>query len=311
MVTTHPFGSANDLPIKHLEDHDVHYNDVGRKYKIEEVVERLKEFQPEILIAGTEKYDSEMLDMLPDLKMISRVGIGLDSVPIEECKRRGIVVSYTPDAPSNSVAELTICQMINMLRQVQNVDRNMREKKWTRRIGKEIRDCNVGVIGCGRIGKLVVDKLEGFKPRRILVNDIVHDKAKGLPRSEYATKMQILSSCDIITLHIPYNDDNENYMSKAEFEILKKDVKIVNMSRGGVVDEDCLYDFLRDNPDSAAAVDTFIEEPYEGKLSELDNAYLTPHLGSCSTRSRIDMELGAAEQATNFINSKKIVNRVI
>jgi D-3-phosphoglycerate dehydrogenase len=311
MVTTHPFGSKNDLPIKHLEDYEVHYNDVGRKYKIEEVAERIREFQPDILVAGTERYDIEMLDLVPNLRMISRVGIGLDSVPLEECKKRGIVVSYTPDAPSNSVAELTICQMINMLRYVQNVDADMREQKWNRMIGKEIRDCNVGVIGCGRIGKLVVDKLEGFKPRRIFVNDIVYDKAKGLPRSEYATKMQILSSCDVVTLHIPYNRDNENYLSEAEFDILKKDVKLVNMSRGGVVNEECLYKFLKENPDSAAAVDTFVEEPYEGKLAELSNAYLTPHLGSCSTRSRIDMELGAAEQAVNFIKNKTIVNKVV
>jgi D-3-phosphoglycerate dehydrogenase len=311
MVTTYPFGVTNDLPIRHLEDYDVFYNDLRRKYKIEELTERLESYLPDIIIAGTERYDAEILDKIPNLRMISRVGIGLDSVPLEECKKRGIIVAHTPDAPSNAVAELTICQMLNMLRSAQIVDRDIKQGKWDRIIGKEIRDCNVGVIGCGRIGKLVVEKLGGLKPRRIFVNDIVYDKAKGLPRSEYANKINILSSCDIVSIHIPYNEDNKNYLDKAEFEILKKDVKILNMSRGGVVNEGLLYKFLKNNPESAAAVDVFMDEPYEGELCELDNAYLTPHLGSCSIRSRLDMELGAAEQAVNFIKKKVIVNRVV
>ena len=112
MVTTHPFGSVNDLPIKMLHGHEVYLNDVGRKYSPKELLERLVKFNPDIIIAGTEKYTSDTLDLLPDLKMISRVGIGLDSVPLNECRRRAIVVSYTPDAPSNAVAELAVGQMI-------------------------------------------------------------------------------------------------------------------------------------------------------------------------------------------------------
>jgi D-3-phosphoglycerate dehydrogenase len=310
-VTTHPFGDPNDMPKKQLKGHEVHYNDVGRKYTKEEVRERLLKIQPEVIIAGTEKYDEDLIDQLTNLKMISRVGIGLDSVPLEKCQNECIIVTYTPDAPSNAVAELTICQMLNMLRKVQIADKDMRSGKWNRYVGSEIRSCEIGVIGCGRIGNLVIDKLQGLKPRRIFANDIVGEKAHGLPRTEYATKMQILSNCDIITIHIPSNEENNGYLSKTDFELMKKDVKLINMSRGGIINESDLYDFLKSNPESRAAIDTFDSEPYDGDLLSLENAFLTPHLGSCSKKSRFDMEMGAVEEVINFIKNKQFFNRVV
>jgi len=311
MVTTFPFGSVNVLPIEMLENYNVYYNDVGRKYTTKELMDRLKSYQPEAIIAGTEKYSDEILDLIPNLKIISRVGIGLDSVPIEECQKRKIVVSYTPDAPSNAVAELTICQIFNMLRHTQICDNNLRNLKWDRFIGKELRGCEVGIIGCGRIGTLIVDKMQGLKPRRIFVNDIIYSKAHGLPRSEYASKAQILSTCDIITIHIPYNEGNVNYISSEELELVKDDVILLNMSRGGIINEDSLYTFLQSHPDACAAVDTYNDEPYVGGFLKLKNVYLTPHLGSCTRKSRFDMEVGAAEAVIDFIHGRTLQNQIV
>jgi D-3-phosphoglycerate dehydrogenase len=310
MVTTHPFGETNDTPIRQLKDYTVHYNDVGRKYSDEELEERLVEFQPDAIIAGTEEYSAELFDKLPNLKIISRVGIGLDSIPLDECDKRNITVAYTPDAPSNAVAELTICQMLNALRRVQDSDAELRTKVWDRYIGREIRSCTVGIIGCGRIGSLVIEKLNGLKPRRIYVNDIVYDKAHDLPRCEYAKKMQILSECDIISIHIPYDEVNKNFISKEELAIMKKNVCLINMSRGGIINEDDLYDFLLENKDATACVDAFTSEPYFGKLLDLENTYLTPHIGSCSEKSRFHMEVGATEEVLNFLNNKPLINKV-
>ena len=310
MVTTHPFGKNNNLPIKMLSEYEVHYNDVYRKYSREEHLERIKKINPDIIIAGTEKYDYEIFNLASNLKMISRVGIGLDSIPLEECKKRGIIVSYTPDAPSNAVAELTICQMINMLRRVQFVDNDIRNGKWSRYIGKELRDCNVGIIGCGRIGGIIINKMQGLKPRKLFVNDINHEKCN-LPRCEFATKFQILSSCDIISLHIPLNDKNINYIDKEELSVIKDDAILLNMSRGGIINEESLLNFLQNNKKACAALDTFYDEPYNGPLKYLDNCYLTPHLGSCTDKSRYCMEVGAVEQALCFINNKDIENRVL
>jgi len=311
LVTTSPFGSCSPLPKKHLADYNVFYSNFDRKLNRTELVDMISSYQPDIIIAGTENYDSEIFNIATNLKMISRVGIGLDSIPLQECADRGIVVAHTPDAPSNAVAELTVGQMLNMLRKIQVVDRDMRVGGWQRYIGKELRDCNVGIIGCGRIGKLVIDKMQGLKPRRIFVNDIVYEKAQNLPRCEFATKMNILSTCDIISIHIPLSDDNKDYIGEAEFEIIKKDAILINMSRGGIINEGSLFNFLKNNPEASASVDVYLEEPYKGELTMLPNAFVTPHLGSCSVRSRIDMEMGAAERAVDFIKNKTIANRVV
>ncbi len=306
MVTTFPFGEPNSLPIKLLGDHEVFYNDVGRKYNRKELEERIKSFQPEIIIAGTELYDEDLLDMFENLKLISRVGIGLDSVPVGKCRARGVEVSYTPDAPSNAVAELTVAQMMSSLRRTNQISEDLKSGGWTRYIGRELRDCDVGLFGCGRIGSLVVEKLNGLKPRRIFVNDVEKDRMKGLMRCEPETKMQILSSCDIISIHIPFNERNENFIGKREFRLLKSDAVLINTARGGIVDEDALYDWLKANPSAMAVMDVFSEEPYKGKLKSLENIYLTPHLGSCSTKSRFNMEMGAVEAVLNFIDDEPI-----
>ena len=307
IVTTHPFG---DLPKKQLKNYDVVYNDMLRRYTSEEHKERLIKYNPDIIIAGTENYKDNVLDLAPNLKIICRVGIGLDNVDLVECKERNIKVTYTPDAPSNAVAELVICQMINMLRKMQIVSQDMKDMKWNRFIGLDIRDCNIGVIGCGRIGTLVIQKLQGLKPRRIFGNDIIPERSHNLPRTEHLDKMQLLSESDIITMHIPHNEDNHNYINEREFQLLKDNVKLINMSRGGIVNEDLLYEWLTEHPNASCATDTYIEEPYKGNLLSLDNFYPTPHLASCTEKSRFDMEMGAVEDALNYMQNRKLNNQV-
>ena len=310
IVTTFPFGDPDPKPLDQLEGFDVTYNEVGRKYSPEEHHAVLKVRNPHIIIAGTEKYTAEVLDLCPALRMISRVGIGVDSVDLDECEKRGIIVCNTPDAPSNAVAELTVCQMINALRRVSIVDSIIRNDGWERFIGRELRDCDVGIIGFGRIGTLVAQKMWGLKPRRVFINDIVQEKCKDIQRCEYATKSQIMYHCDIITLHIPYNSENHHFISEDDLRLMKDGVVLINTSRGGIVDENALYNWLKRKPNATAAVDTFVKEPYKDLLIELPNCLLTPHLGSCTRKSRFGMEVGATEEAMNFLRGKPFNSRI-
>ena len=312
MITTYPFSLSSKTPLDILNNHNINpiLNDVKRKYTVEEHHKRLFDYQPDIIIAGTEKYDKKTLDLVPNLQMISRVGIGLDSIDLEECNKRDIIVAYTPDAPSNSVAELTICQMLNMLRHVQKVSDN-RLQDWNRFTGREIRSCNIGVIGMGRIGNLVVEKLQGLKPRRIFVNDIIKDRAINRPRCDVATKNEILAECDIITIHIPLTTDNRDYISETDFHLMKNDVCLINHSRGGIINEADAFNWFLKNETASLSIDAFEDEPYLGELRAIDNTYLTPHLGSMSEQSRFGMETGAAEAVINYILHKQIPNQVI
>jgi len=311
IVTTNPFGDPNPAPREFLKEFNVSYNDTGAKYSDQKHYDVLMSQQPDIIIAGTEKYDSDVLDLVPNLKMIARVGIGLDSVDLDECRKRGITVSYTPDAPSNAVAELTIAQMINGLRKTHLMNYQVKNRIWNRFIGREIRSCDVGIIGMGRIGHLVAAKLAGMKPRRIFINDIVPTQCTDVERCESESKLQILCSSDVVTLHIPFNEQNKNFIGSKELAIMKKDAVLINTSRGGIVNEEDLYNHLKENPEFIAVTDTFIDEPYIGPLRHLPNSILTPHLGSCSRKSRFDMEMGAASEVFNYILGKPLEYQVI
>lgn len=313
IVTTYPFDKKNNKLLKLLENFDVSFNELKKKYTQEEHQEVLKNTLPDIIIAGTEKYDSKTLDLCPNLKMISRVGIGVDSIDLKECKKRGIVVTNTPEAPSNAVAELTIAQMLNALRNI-----TYEHKTWNRYIGRDLQECVVGVFGCNRIGKLVIEKLQGLKPQKIFVNDIDKSKLQNLPNCEPATKSQILTNSDIITLHIPLIEpvlyptyDNHDFINFQDLQLMKKNAIIINTSRGGVINEADLYKWLTNNTEAKAVIDTFETEPYQGKFLQLNNVFLTPHLGSCTEKSHYNMETGAVKEILNFIKNKSFNNRVV
>jgi D-3-phosphoglycerate dehydrogenase / 2-oxoglutarate reductase len=315
VITTYPFGLHDPRPTEKLKGFDVSFNDIGMKYDKETLCNILKKKQPDIIIAGTENYTPDVLDLVPNLKMISRVGIGLDGIDFGECKKRNILVTYTPDAPTNAVVELTILQILNMLRKIQQVHMSVSAYyKWNRYVGKELRDCIVGIIGCGRIGTGVIRVLNGFGVRKIFINDILPGKMFETVNVTPTTCKDIYATCDIISLHIPLKDqfvNNTDFVDYDNLICMKQDVRLLNMSRGGIINESALYMWLKDHKKACAAIDSFDTEPYEGKLRELGNAYLTPHLGSCTFTSRLDMELGAAEEVVRFINHIEPINKVI
>jgi|10_taG_2_1085330.scaffolds.fasta_scaffold00523_20 D-3-phosphoglycerate dehydrogenase len=316
VITTHPFNYEDPAVaplLQQLRDAcgaEIKFNNKLRKFSSQELLETLSFEEPDIIIAGTERYGAKELDLCKNLKMISRVGIGLDSLDLRECQRRKIVVAYTPDAPSNAVAELTISQILSLLRSTHKVDAEMRAGNWSRIIGRELRNCCVGVIGNGRIGSLVIEKLESFRPKKLLYTDTDLSR-KCYPNHFWSTKEQILKECDVISVHIPLNEKNLNYLKEKELSQLKQDVVLINTSRGGIVNEDALFYWLKKNPHASAAIDVFEDEPYNGRLLGLSNVLLSPHLGSCSRDSRLSMEMGATMEVLNFINKRPLHNEVL
>ena len=303
IVTTYPFNEDNEN-FKKLKKmgYDIQFNLYKRKMSPSEVLTVMELENPDIIIAGTEKYDANLLDACKDLRMISRVGIGMDSIDFEETSKRNIAVSNTPDAPTNAVAELTICQMINCLRRVERISQDLKKKSgWDRYIGRDIQNSNIGIIGCGRIGRSVIEKLKGFNPKLIYIEDIDMNKTF-IDGTLVSDKEEILRDCDIITLHIPFDESTENYITDKEFSMMKKDACIINTSRGGIINENNLYNWLYNNELASASIDVFENEPYKGELKTLDNISLTPHLGSCTIQSRKDMEDESIKNVIEYLS---------
>lgn len=307
-ISTVPFGEINSYPVDILKNEpscEYVINPIGRKLKENELAEILKDYN--ILVAGTEPITAKVIDNAPNLKLISRVGIGLDNVDLNYARKKGIHVSYTPDAPAPAVAELAMGHILNLCRSIALADRKIREGVWQRIMGERLANKTVAIIGTGRVGSRVLKHLQGFSPKRLLVNDIKpNETLYELFHAEHVSKKTIYKEADIITVHVPLGPETSPLISKEEIELMKPGVILVNTSRGGVIHEKDLYDALVSKRIAGAAIDVFETEPYGGELANINSTSLTCHMGSCSNDCRFAMEKLATEEAVRFIKGENL-----
>lgn len=252
------------------------------------------------LIAGTEILARKVLSNATRLKVISRCGTGLDNVDLEAAAELGIHVCNTPDAHVDAVAELTLAGILNVLRRITYADRAIRHGEWEKPMGGLLRGKTVGIIGLGRIGKALVKLLHPFEVM-ILANDPCQDKAFAQQYSvRYFPLNNLLAKADIITIHLSYSSDIHHLLDRSRLALMKPGAILVNCARGGLVDEQPLYEFLKENKLAGAYLDTFEQEPYRGPLTELQNVVFTPHIGSYAAECRLRMETEAVENLLQF-----------
>ena len=311
LITTVPFGTQDRKPLDNLEAAGIEYliNPLGRKLKEEELAELIVDF--DCIIAGTEQIGELALQNAKNLKLISRVGIGLDSVNLLEAERRDIKVCYTPEAPAPAVAELTVGLMLIMLRSITLSNQDLHNGQWNRYFGRRLANCTVGIIGAGRIGSRVIGHLSGFDVNSILVSDRDQSKAfqtnGNIVRSD---KQTIFETADVVSLHLPLTTETRNMVTSTDLFKMKRDAIILNTSRGGIINERDLYDVLKSGHLGAAAVDVFDKEPYEGLLSTIDRCVLTAHMGSMTVDCRVKMEVEATDEVIRFVKGDALESMV-
>jgi len=311
LITTVPFGDKNSLPLELLENAGIEYviNPINMKLTEDQLVEMVSDF--DVIIAGTEPITKKVMNNASNLKFISRVGIGLDSVDLLAAKELNIKVSYTPDAPAPAVADLTLGMMLTLLRSVHVSNAQMHKGEWQRIFGRRLAEVTVGVIGVGRIGGRVLRRTKPFGTPKLLVNDIMPDyKMNPELKLEWVTKEQIYKEADIICLHLPLTKLTKNMVKKEQLLSMKEDAIIINTSRGGIINEQDLYDVMSDGHLSGAAIDVFEQEPYKGNLAEIERCLLTAHMGSMSVDCRTRMEIEATEEAVRFLTGKPLLGEV-
>jgi len=304
LIATSPFGKTGRKPLELLEatGWQLKHNPFGRRLRGGEVAELIQEV--DAVIAGTEPYPRQVVEQAKDLKVISRVGIGLDSVDLQACKELGVTVTYTPDAPSQAVAELTVGNMINLCRHILSSDRSVREAAWNRYMGVLLEEMTIGIVGVGRIGKRVCRLLQPFRPE-ILACELQPDYAFGEEYGlQWVSKQELFRRSDLVSLHIPYNKQNHYYVDRSAIALMKTGSYLINTSRGGVVDEEALTDALLQKHLAGAALDVYEKEPYDGVLTQLDNVVLTAHMGASARASRFLMEMGAAEDCIRVLKGQ-------
>lgn len=311
LITTVPFAEKNQLPIELLKSANIDFliNPLNRKLNEEELCEIISDF--DIVIAGTEPITKKVLNNAQKLKMISRVGIGLDSVDLIEADKKGIKVSYTPDAPAPAVAELTIGLIFSLLRSIHISNAQIHRGDWSRIFGKRLSEITLGIIGVGRIGSRVIRRTKPFGTPRFLVNDIDPSKGSDMDfKLEWTSKQNIYKEADIICIHLPLTRHTYNLIDEKELLSMKKDAAVINVSRGGIINENALYKVLKAGHLSGAAIDVFENEPYNGNLIEIERCILTAHMGSMSIDCRSRMEIEATEEVIRFATNQDLIHQV-
>lgn len=300
LITTSSYGKDDPSVIALLnqEGYEVVLNPFGRKLTEEEVLELLWQVGPVAMIAGVEPLTARVLGRTSGLKVISRCGIGLDNIDLDVARQNGIAVLNTPDAPTQAVAELTLGLMIASLRKIVEVDAGIRAGNWRRPMGKLLGGQTVGIVGCGRIGSMVAQLLKNFGSKLIGYDPFIKEHSL-IP---LVSLDKLLSQADIVSLHIPYNQSVSHLLNKQLIDNMKTGAVLINTSRGGIVDEEALYDAVIEGRLAGACLDTFEREPYTGPLSKLSQVILTPHIGSYAKEARVKME---REAALNLLSAMK------
>jgi D-3-phosphoglycerate dehydrogenase len=306
-----PFSEASGLPMATLKaaGFEVVVNPLGRRLQDGEITQFISDV--DAIIAGTERLSEDELKDAKQLKIISRVGIGLDGLDLNYCKENDIVVTYTPDAPAPAVAELAVANIINGLRNIPNKSLDLKGGVWSRTYGRRISEVKVGIVGCGRIGSRVIRRLTAFGAPRFLVNDLkVNPEIDRSHKISWVGLEQLFQESDVVTLHVPLTKATRNLIDRKKLQSMKPGSIFVNTSRGGIVDEQALLDELLAERISFAAIDVFSEEPYSGPLRSAKNALLTPHLGSMTVDCRSRMEQEACESVVEYFSSSSILRGV-
>ncbi len=244
-----------------------------------------------LIVRSATKVNSELLSNAKKLKVIGRAGDGLDNVDIEYARKLGIVVVNTPHVASTSVAELAVGYLLALSRNIVTGTTTLREGKWLKEelMGNEINGKTLGIVGCGNIGR-EVRKLALALGMNVLTVDVCVSK-------EFVPLDYMLPKADFVSIHVPLTPHTRHFISKKEIEKMKDGVMLINCSRGGVVDEEALYEALVKGKVKSAALDVFAQEPAgNNRLLSLANVIATPHIGAQTWEAQSRTSLRIAEK---------------
>lgn len=250
--------------------------------------EHIKGFDGVVVRSAT-KITREVIEASDKLKVIVRAGVGLDNVDAEAAKEKGILVMNTPEAPSVSVAEMVISMMFGLARSITQADSWMKSERWEKKklTGTELWQKTLGIIGFGRIGQEVAKRARGLE-MDVLAYDVIDisEACKKLG-AKVATVDEIIEKADYITLHVPLIPQTKGMIGAAQFDRMKNTAFLINTARGGVVDEDALFEALEEGKIAGAALDVFENEPpTDWKLVKHPKLIATPHIASSTNEAQ-------------------------
>lgn len=261
----------------------------------------------------SDQIDRELIEAATELKIISNLAVGYNNIDLNAARERGIAVTNTPEVLTETTADLAFGLLLATARRLVEAEKTVRSgewKSWTPMgmTGQDVFGATLGIIGMGRIGEGVCRRAGGFD-----MKVIYHNRTRrSLEDVEYAELDELLAKSDFVMILTPLTEETKGMIGKRELDLMKNTACLINVARGGIVDEDALYEALKSRKIWAAGLDVFEQEPLplDNKLLELDNLTVLPHIGSAGIRTRLEMMALNAEAITACMEGRSIKNRV-
>jgi D-3-phosphoglycerate dehydrogenase len=266
-----------------------------------------------ILVRSATKVDAQVIAAAPNLKIIARAGVGLDNVDIPAATTAGVLVVNAPTSNIVSAAELAVGLLLASARNIVPANLALKNGKWARSKfgGVELQDKTVGIIGMGKIGLLVAKRLAGFDMKFVAYDPYVKQAPADGPEIKMVELDELLKVSDFITIHIPKTAETTGLLGKAAFSQVKPTVHIINAARGGVVDEDALFDALTQGQVAGAGLDVYATEPAtDSPLFALDQVVATPHLGASTEEAQEKAGIAVAQAVVAFFSGNEVPGAV-
>ena len=278
----------------------------------DELIRIIGGYEALIIRSGT-KVTREVIEAGKGLKVVGRAGVGVDNVDVEAATRKGVLVMNTPMGNIVSAAEHTMAMMLTLVRKIVWADSSLKSGKWERGkfTGTELNGKTLGIVGVGRVGAEVAKRAKSFQMKMVGYDPFLPPEVAVKLGVRLLPLEKVIEEADVITVHAPLTPSTKHLVGKEQFKVMKPNAMVINCARGGIVDEEALYEALKSKRIAGAALDVFEAEPPKGsKLLELDNIVVTPHLGASTKEAQEKVSLEMAECVKAFLLEGKISNAV-
>lgn len=302
LVALQTFSKYSDIPLNLLKKSgaQIVLNNLSHRLIKDEIIELGGDCNG--IIAGVEPYDKEVLDRLSKLQCISRCGVGIDNIDLKLAEEKNIKILNTPYVVIQPVAEMAFSMALDLSRLLTYHTIILKSGQWKKKAGHLIHGRKIGIIGLGRIGKKVAE-LFRLLNAELYATDLYPDELWAKKNNVKIVSIdEIFKECDIISIHVSINKEKTLFIGEKEILKMKKGCIIINTSRGQIIDENALYNGLKSEHLGGAGLDVFNNEPNIGRLKELDNVVLSPHISTLTEESRTEMEIQAVENILKYFN---------
>jgi len=308
LVETRPFCAFNTAPMHKLKNSGMSVIDLrGSGIEDDDFINALK--QADAVLCGNDlQVNEDLFDLAPKVKVIAKLGVGLDTVDIDAASRHNAIVFHTPGANNQAVADHTFALILSLARRILYCDQSLREKRWehTKIMGVEIWQKTMGIIGLGAIGRCVALRAKGFQMKVVAYDPYWPAEFADQEGIEQLPLDELLKVADIVTIHVPLTPENKGLINARAFKLMKSTALLINAARGAIVAESDLYQALKNGEIGGAGLDVFEQEPpTESSLLELDNVVLSPHTAAFTYEGLDNMSMGIVDQLIDYYQGKR------